>query len=145
MQDAKRLSLYWFHGCPWCERVRAAIADLGLEVDERNIREHPEHAAAMREATGRGTVPVLRIDATDGTEWLPESAEIVRRLYADYGEQRPTAFFASQLPQRLGMAVAGALLLSAFVIPEAAQRWVLLAAAAVWLLRTRAPLLRKWF
>lgn len=145
MRDTPRLSLYWFRGCPWCERVRAAITDLGLEVDERNIREHSEHAAAMREATGRGTVPVLRIDTEKGSEWLGESADIVRRLYADYGGDKPTTFFASGRPQRLGMIGGGTLLLTAFIVPAAAQQWVFLAAALVWLLGTRAPLLRRWF
>ncbi|MEO0424711.1 MAG: glutathione S-transferase N-terminal domain-containing protein [Pseudomonadota bacterium] len=145
MTDQTRLSLYWFRGCPWCERVRAAIADLGLEVDERNIREHAEHAAAMHEATGRGTVPVLRIDTDNGTEWVGESADIVRRLYADYGGEKPTTFFASKRPQRLGMIGGGALLITAFFVPEDAQRWVFLAAGLVWLLGTRAPLLRRWF
>ncbi len=145
MDNAPRLSLYRMDGCPWCERVRAAIEDLQISVDERDVRADGSHAQALREARGRSTVPVLRIDTDAGTEWLPESADIVRRLYADYGNSKPVTFFASQLPQRLGMLIGGALLIGAVFAPEDARAWMSMAAVGAWLLGNRSPLLRRIF
>ncbi|MEM9861862.1 MAG: glutathione S-transferase N-terminal domain-containing protein [Myxococcota bacterium] len=49
--------------------------------------EHPEQRKARVEARGRATVPVLRIAKDEGEdEWMPESADIVRYLYAQYGD-----------------------------------------------------------
>ena len=81
------LALYYFDSCPFCIRVLRVIDALGIEVDLRNIYREPEHLAALREARGRTTVPVLRITSADGEErWMPESADIVRYLQATYGQ-----------------------------------------------------------
>ncbi len=83
--DRDTLALYYFDGCPFCVRVRRAIDALGVEVELRNIYEDPKHLEDLREARGRTTVPVLRINGTDGQErWMPESADIVRYLQATY-------------------------------------------------------------
>ena len=82
-----RLALYYFDGCPFCVRVLRVIDALGIEVELRNIYREPEHLAALREARGRTTVPVMRITSADGEErWMPESADIVRYLQATYGQ-----------------------------------------------------------
>lgn len=133
-------------GCPWCERVRAAIAHLDLQVEERDVRAVSAHDRALREARGRGTVPVLRIDSAQGSEWIGESADIVRRLYADYGAGRAPTFFASTLPQRLGWGIGASLaLLGTLAAPPASQPWWWLGASLTWLLGTRAPLLHRLF
>lgn len=81
------LSLYLYDGCPFCERVRRAVRELGIELEERNIFHDPEHMTALMEARGRRTVPVLRIHHEDGEdEWMPESADIVRYLHERFGE-----------------------------------------------------------
>ena len=142
MSDA-RLSLYKFDGCPWCERVRAAVADLGLEVEERDVREDPGHAAALQSAMGRGTVPVLRIDQAGETRWLPESADIVRYLYATYGEGRRPTLLAGSVLQTGGLVVAVLLLGGAFFVPDDVRPWLIVAAALCFALRNNAPLLRR--
>lgn len=79
------LSLYGYPQCPFCARVLRAIEELDLDVPLRNTMQDPSFRAAVVEATGRGTVPVLRIEGADGNvEWLPESADIIRYLVAHY-------------------------------------------------------------
>lgn len=80
------LSLYLYDGCPFCERVRSAVRDLDLEIEERNILRDAQHARDLVEARGRRTVPVLRISKDGGDEWMPESADIVHYLYERYGQ-----------------------------------------------------------
>lgn len=90
------LSLYYFPSCPYCKRVLHAAEQLGVELQLRNTRTHPEHNRALVNARGRGTVPVLRIAAApsagpggageDGEDtWMPESADIVRYLKQRFG------------------------------------------------------------
>jgi glutaredoxin len=82
-----KLALYHFDGCPFCLRVRRVIEELGVDVELRNIHEDQAHLAALREARGRTTVPVLRISSPGGEDrWMPESADIVRYLEATYRE-----------------------------------------------------------
>lgn len=83
---ASGFTLYHFDACPFCRRVRRAIADLGLEVELRDIRLDPQARDALLEATGQITVPVLHLH--DEGRWMPESADIVRFLYARFGEGR---------------------------------------------------------
>jgi glutaredoxin len=81
------LTLYHFHGCPFCTRVRQAIDRLGLHVELRDIRTDVGHTDELLRARGRATVPVLRITSTGGEDrWMPESADIVRYLEATYGD-----------------------------------------------------------
>ena len=76
-----KLSLYYYDGCFYCMTVRRALSELDLEVDLRNIMADRKHHEALTRATGRSTVPVLRIETADGrVEWLPESRDIVRYL-----------------------------------------------------------------
>ena len=82
----ERLALYGYPQCPFCARVLGAIEELGLDIPLRNTMQDPEARAALIEAMGRGTVPVLRIDEAAGeTRWLPESADILRYLIERFG------------------------------------------------------------
>jgi len=75
------LSLYQFPGCPYCQRVRDALKRLKLDVEMRDITAQPQYRDELVRATGRGTVPVLRIEDTPGSvRWLPESLDIIRYL-----------------------------------------------------------------
>jgi len=85
--DVKSLVLYGYPQCPYCRRVLAAIEALGLDVPLRNTMLDAEHNDALVAATGRETVPVMRIEERDGSvRWLPESLDIVRFLNERYGE-----------------------------------------------------------
>lgn len=80
------LVLYHFDGCPYCAMVRAAIDDIGVKVELRDIYQSPEHRKELVAARGRGTVPVLRISSADGeARWMPESRDIVHYLREHYG------------------------------------------------------------
>ena len=84
---APDLSLYMFPGCPYCSRVTRALDAYGVEVELRDIHGPGDHQLDLVAARGRKTVPVLRIDAPDGTSrWLPESADIVTYLAERFGD-----------------------------------------------------------
>lgn len=62
-------------------QVRTAAERLGITLELRDVRKEPRWREELVAARGRATVPVLRIDAADGTTgWLPESLEIIRFL-----------------------------------------------------------------
>ena len=75
------LSLYQTEWCPFCVRVRAAVAQLGLEVELRDISDSLDHLQELVGATGRQMVPCLRIeDEAGGAQWMHESADIIAYL-----------------------------------------------------------------
>jgi glutathione S-transferase len=86
--------------------VRRALADLGVEVEMRDVQRDAEAHAALVAARGRGSVPVLYIEDTD--TWMPESGDIVRWLYARFGNGRKPPLrlrLGPQLPLLLAAAV----------------------------------------
>jgi len=90
-EEARDLTLFHYYGCFYCERVREALADLGLVVAEKNILEDIEARQEIVEARGRRTVPVLRIETTAGAEYMGESRDIVSYLYERFGEDEKVA------------------------------------------------------
>lgn len=81
VDDVKSLVLYGYPSCPYCRRVLSAISALGIDVPLRNTMTDEANNAALLAATGRETVPVLRIEMLDGSvRWLPESLDIVQFL-----------------------------------------------------------------
>lgn len=81
------LALYQYMGCGYCAQVISVMKRLGVEVELRDTLEDPRFAQEVLEATGRSTVPVLRIDSDDGeTRWMPESQDIIRYLVERFGE-----------------------------------------------------------
>jgi glutaredoxin len=72
-----RLALYHFVGCPFCTMVRREIDQLDLDVELRDIHESSARRNELVEATGRGTVPCLRVESDGGeVRWMHESARI---------------------------------------------------------------------
>lgn len=116
MTQPSDLSLYLFEGCPYCERVRNASRALGVQLVERNIHRDPDALTELRDARGRATVPVLRIEGPDGVRWLPESADIVRYLADRFGDGTPPSGF--RVGARHG---AIALLLAGWALPPRLQ------------------------
>jgi len=85
MSDASDLSLYQTGFCPYCRRVRDAIDRLGIDVELRDTAEDSSRRRELLQATGRQTVPCLRIEREDGTaRWLHESADIIAYLEARF-------------------------------------------------------------
>ncbi|MFN7701630.1 MAG: glutaredoxin family protein [Deltaproteobacteria bacterium] len=92
MQRADDLALYHYEGCGYCGRVRRVLAELGVELELRDIEQDRQHLAALVDARGRRTVPVLRIRHPEGDEWMPESADIIAYLRGRFASStRPGA------------------------------------------------------
>jgi glutaredoxin len=78
-----KLSLYQTASCPYCRRVLRAAEALGVEIELRDVQREPERWRELIDATGRRTVPCLRIESDDGSvEWMHESRDIVAHLEA---------------------------------------------------------------
>jgi len=74
-------AIYGYPQCPFCGLVLRALDSLGLEIELRNTLEAPEYLEELIDATGRTTVPVLRIESEEGeVRWMPESADIIGYL-----------------------------------------------------------------
>ena len=86
MPDLGKLSLYQTRSCPYCERVRVHLRRLDLDIEIRDINSNSALRMELIEATGRQTVPCLRIDHVDGpSEWMHESADIIAYLGERFG------------------------------------------------------------
>ncbi|MDH5673855.1 MAG: glutaredoxin family protein [Myxococcales bacterium] len=101
---ARKLILYHFEGCYYCDRVQGKLAELGLLIEQRNIRRDPEHRAELIANTGRARVPVLRIEeAGEPVRWMPESRRIVAFLEQAYGDsEAPETPVCSSTVPRIG-------------------------------------------
>jgi glutaredoxin 2 len=76
-----KLSLYHRSFCLFCARVIRVIKGRNLKIDGKNIWQDADALSELEQATGRTTVPVLRIESADGeVMWMPESGDIVRYL-----------------------------------------------------------------
>lgn len=74
-------SIYGYPQCPFCSRVLRAVDSLGIEIEFRNTLDTPDYLEELIGATGRTTVPVLRIESDEGeVRWMPESADIIEYL-----------------------------------------------------------------
>jgi len=85
------LELYNLNGCPYCKKVRRALADLDLEYKTHSVPRSRTDRTAVHETSGQYGVPVL-VDHANGIEGMAESDDIVEYLYAEYGDgQQPSA------------------------------------------------------
>ncbi len=79
----KKLELYYFDECPYCQLVLRTIADLGLKdkVVLKNIRKETANREKLMKDTGRSTVPCLYIEGVpmfeskDIARWLTDNAK----------------------------------------------------------------------
>lgn len=85
-----KLAIYENRFCGYCMDVRQVIAELGLDVQIRSVADDETYLNELYRATGRTTVPVLKIEHDDGSaRWLPESSDIISYLYSYAGVPRP--------------------------------------------------------
>lgn len=76
-----QLALYQYDACPYCAMVRAAISQLGIDIEIRDTLRNPQHRRELMRGGGMSQVPCLRLDYPDGrTEWMYESLDIIRYL-----------------------------------------------------------------
>ncbi len=79
----KKLELYYFEECPYCQLVLNTIDEVGLrdKITFKNTRREPANREKLLADTGRGTVPCLYIDgkpmheSRDIARWLTEYAK----------------------------------------------------------------------
>ncbi|NOY92353.1 MAG: hypothetical protein GXP55_14255 [Deltaproteobacteria bacterium] len=108
------LSLYAFSTCPYCQRVFSALDALDVEVEIKDIHRDPDSRRALLQATGSGTVPVLRIEEQGEVRWLPESRDIIAYLYQRFGKgEAPPTLGLANLDGYLRMGMWGLLLAGA--------------------------------
>ena len=83
----KKLELYYFPQCPYCQIVDEALRSTGLKesVIHYNIMENPKYKEDLIKATGRGTVPCLFIDGKP----MHESRDIAAWLHR-YSKEIPS-------------------------------------------------------
>ncbi|MDP6979891.1 MAG: glutaredoxin [Myxococcota bacterium] len=78
MSEPQHLALYESPMCSYCRKVRGFLEQIGEEVEGRDVMGDPENFDELIAATGRTTVPCLRIESTDGeVRWMHESADII--------------------------------------------------------------------
>lgn len=75
----KKLELYYFPQCPYCQIVLSALRVTGLEseVTLLDIHDEPKNREKLIHDTGRGTVPCLYIDGKP----MHESKDIANWLH----------------------------------------------------------------
>ena len=121
-----KLQLYYYNGCFYCSMVRNAASELSIELELRDIHRSPDHMKELVSARGRRTVPVLRIESTDGSvQWMPDSRDIVSYLRQRAGA--PEARSPDGVPSPMArstdaMAVAPWLLVVAGVLSSGSAR-----------------------
>ena len=70
--------------CGFCYRVRGFMAENDIEFPLRDINQDVEAFRERRAATGRATVPCLRIQRGDDVQWMFESMDIIRYLHTQH-------------------------------------------------------------
>lgn len=74
-------ALYYYDACPFCQRVLMALPQVKVEVEKRNILQNSKFGKEQKQATGRTTVPCLRIKNDTGEDtWMFESRDIIQYL-----------------------------------------------------------------
>lgn len=79
----KKLELFYFPQCPYCQYVLSALRQTGIEdkVTYYDINDEPKYKQHLIKETGRGTVPVMYIDgkpmreSKDIAAWIHEYAK----------------------------------------------------------------------
>ena len=75
--------LYKTDLCGFCHRVRRFCASHDIELPVVDVNADRDAFRELLEATGRTTVPCLRIERGDDVEWMFESSDIMEYLKAE--------------------------------------------------------------
>jgi glutaredoxin 3 len=68
------LTLYYFNGCPYCNKVFRYMEQKGIDIPSRNIYEDEDAYRTLKEVGGKIQVPCLMIDGRA----MYESEDIIR-------------------------------------------------------------------
>ena len=78
----ERYQLFKTDWCGFCHRVRFFLKSEGIDIPMRDINKDSDAFRELLQATGRTTVPCLRIERGDEVEWMFESRDIMEYLKA---------------------------------------------------------------
>jgi len=105
-QPERRLVLYEFEACPFCRKVREALTLLDLDAEIRPCpKGGPTYRPFVIEHGGKRQFPYLHDPNTD--TWMYESADIIRYLYATYGDRPAPWWLAGDVTVLLGSLASG--------------------------------------
>jgi len=76
---AKNLSLYQFHACPFCVKVRRALHKLNVNIELYDAKTDKIGNELLKEG-GKRKVPCLRIEENGGVQWMYDSKSIIQYL-----------------------------------------------------------------
>ena len=79
-QAAASLSLYQFHACPFCVKVRRNLHRLNLPLTLRDAKNDAQARSELEQQGGKIKVPCLRIEENGQSTWLYESKAIIAYL-----------------------------------------------------------------
>ncbi len=85
--QSKDLTLYQFHACPFCVKVRRSMIRLNLNIELRDAKNDEQSRQELLEEGGRIKVPCLRIQEGAQVTWLYESKAIISYLDQRFGVQ----------------------------------------------------------
>jgi glutaredoxin len=82
---SKKLELFYYDACPFCQYVLGTIKSLNIKVEYCNIQEEQKHFERLTNDTGRRTVPCLYIDnkpmfeSSDIMKWLEDNQDSLEK------------------------------------------------------------------
>ncbi|MCU1733958.1 MULTISPECIES: glutathione S-transferase N-terminal domain-containing protein [Pseudomonas] len=79
-QEARGLSLYQFHACPFCVKTRRTLHRLNVPVTLRDAKNNEQDRQTLLTEGGKIKVPCLRIEEDGKTTWMYESKAIIAYL-----------------------------------------------------------------
>ncbi|RAP33445.1 NrdH-redoxin [Candidatus Marinamargulisbacteria bacterium SCGC AG-439-L15] len=81
------LTLYQFHKCPFCVKVRREMTRLNITIELRNANENEDYRNELLTGGGKIKVPCLRIEKENAVTWMYESNDINTYLNEAFGVQ----------------------------------------------------------
>ncbi|WP_371194751.1 glutathione S-transferase N-terminal domain-containing protein [Glaciecola sp. SC05] len=82
--ELETLTLYQFFACPFCIKTRRAMYKMNLPITKRNVSQGSPYREELLQGGGKVQTPCLRIESTDGVQWLYDSNEIINYLRARF-------------------------------------------------------------
>lgn len=78
--ETQSLTLYQFHACPFCVKVRRIMKRHGLNIETRDANRNEQFKQELLTGGGKLQVPCLRIEQEGNVQWMYESSDIVAYL-----------------------------------------------------------------
>ncbi len=74
------MSLYQYPACPFCVKVRRAMKRNGIQLPLIDAKRDSVARKTLEQEGGRLMVPCLKIETSEGTQWMYESSDIIQYL-----------------------------------------------------------------